>query len=253
MNTIRIAFCTSCMNRRWQMSATLPDNLGALVGTPHILALCDFNSSDDLEVLVRNYRRHIDDGRLVVFRTTHPSAFHASKAKNTAHRLGLSQGANVLFNLDADNYVGTETIGLLEDVFARDANSVVHNWSRRWRDGSGGRIAMSAENWKRLGGYDETLTGMAWQDMDLLVRSRSLGLRYLSPDIRLVPAIPNTMEQKLARVELPPGFEASNAQDAFQQLNVDNFMRSLSRPLQLDMSEQQRYTGLLNFASPTTI
>ena len=41
---------------------------------------------------------------------------------------------------------------------------------------NGGRIAISGENFKKLGGYDETMTGWGCEDLDMTYRARALGL-----------------------------------------------------------------------------
>jgi hypothetical protein len=64
-----VGFCTSCMNRRWQLEQTLPANLELLRGTRHFLALVDYNSGDDLGSFLRilldverqqRFRCHLD-------------------------------------------------------------------------------------------------------------------------------------------------------------------------------------------------
>jgi hypothetical protein len=247
-----IAFCTTCMNRRWQMERTLPHNLEALRGTPHYLALCNYNSGDGLDELVRQeYASAITDGRLTYFHTTTPRVFHSPKAKNTAHRLGLRRRPDILFNLDADAFIEPETVALVLDVLS-DPGRVLHNFSGEIADGSFGRIAMWSSVWIELGGYDETFLGMAWQDTDLLYRARGHGLRYeLRPEG--ARAIPNSVEQKMENLALSEETRNKPAFSAFADLIVHNFCKALGRPRLLDWHEHERYAGVLDLEERCTL
>src|SRR5262249_54288195 len=146
----RIAFCTSIMNRLWQLKQTLPINLHVLRDTPHFISLCNYNSNDGLDEYLReSFRQQIEDGILVYFHTKEPERFHASIAKNTAHRLGCIHNAQFLFNLDADNFISGETIVSLEEEFSTEPNLVIHQWRLStgvvdsFETGSFGRIGLS--------------------------------------------------------------------------------------------------------------
>jgi hypothetical protein len=250
---MNIAFCTTSMNRRWQAEQTLPWNLSVLRGTPHFIALCDYNSTDALEEYVSTaFAEDCRRGTLVYFRTTTPRQFHASKAKNTAHRLALRRDPDVLFNLDVDNFVTAPGLALLLRLFAEDPDACVHQWSSVWSDGSFGRIAVAARHWRRLGGYDEGLQEMAWQDIDLLYRARALGLRYHLTAEALRAPVQNSLSQKL--VNTGHSFTGElGAQAQFRRLHQDNMVRALSRPITLTLDEQVRYDGRLNFSEEATI
>jgi hypothetical protein len=248
-----IAFCTSCMNRRWQVEQTLSHNLELLRGTPHLLALGDYNSSDGLPDYVRErFRDDCLGGALIYFRTTEPATFDASRAKNLAHRLALRRRPDVLFNLDADNFITAETLGILGEVFSRSAQASLHHWSGVWGDGTFGRIAMAAREWQRLGGYDESLPGMSWQDVDLLFRARASGLEYRCERAGIKPAVLNTLDQKLANLD-PECRESRGALESFQRMNIDNMVRTLAQPIALPFAGQRRYPGVLNFASSVVV
>lgn len=244
-----IAFCTACTNRRWQLEETLVPNLEILRSTEHFLALCDFNSQDDVPGLVRGHRDRLQDGTLLYFRTEEPSSFHAAVAKNTAHRLGRRRAPDVLFNLDADNFVTLETIALVEQTFSSDPSAVFHHWSRDWRDGSFGRIALGAVSWPLVGGYDESLLEMAWQDVDLLFRSHAMGLRYRIHSHGVPAPVRNSVAQKLESTPAAPG---AKARGVFG-LNAENFARTMTRPIRLALDNQRRFGGTLNLEQPVLV
>jgi hypothetical protein len=243
-----IAFCTSCMDRLWQLRQTLPHNLAVLgADEAHFIALCNYNSRDGLDEFVRSsFGEECRQGRLRYFHTRTPQHFHASKAKNCAHRLALREGADVLFNLDADNFITAACVRRVAAIFSGDHRSVLHHWSRKLNDGTFGRIAMSAASWSALGGYDETLREMAWQDVDLLLRARAIGLRYVADREGLLPAVQNSLADKFAHLGLPE-VDGAEALQRLQLFNVENMMRSLSRPIAWPVAEQGRLSGRLNF------
>jgi hypothetical protein len=250
---VLITFCTSSMNRLWQARQTLPENLDVLRRTPHALALCDYNSSDGLEDYVRaTFADDVRRGTLTYFRTTAPQRFHASKAKNLAHRLGLRHGADVLFNLDVDNFIGAATIPALVARFSTDPDLVLHQWSRTWGDGTFGRIALGSSQWRRLGGYDESLGEMAWQDADLLFRARAIGLRYWPARGGFPPPIQNSMIDKLANVGVQVTDEAA-AKSRFRRLSQRNMIRTLSRPITWPVEEQERFAGQIDLDRSVTV
>jgi hypothetical protein len=241
------------MNRRWQLERTLEDNLRALEGTSHFIALCDYHSADGLARLVQRFPQALHTGTILYFRTTEPSSFHASLAKNTAHRLALSRRPDVLFNLDADNRISRETVALVENVFRRQRDTALHNWSGEWGEGTCGRIALAAQRWQELGGYDEALLPMGWQDLDLLYRARLLGLRYQPCSRGAGLAVANSYEDKLANVNLPAGVAAPRAREAYQNTFARNLMTALGRSPRLRFEDQRRFRGQMNFAAEVTI
>lgn len=234
------------MNRGWQLEQTLPANLRVLEGTPHVLAICDFNSDDDLAALFAKHRDAIADGRLITFRTTDPRTFHMSVAKNLAHRLALRRQPDVLFNLDADNFITPETIAIVERVFGADPDVCLHNGDVHAMAGTCGRIALTSQRWQELGGYDESFLPMSWQDIDLLNRARAIGLHYQNVRAGVRPAVPNRFEDKLANVDLPAHVTAPTRTEAFNNMVRHNILASFARPIRLPMARQRRFTGTLS-------
>ena len=256
---MKIAFCTSCMQRKWQIEQTLAHNLEVVRPRGHVIALVDYNSRDGLEEYVKQkFLPDIQQGSLLFFRTDEPTSFHMSIAKNVAHRLGLQSSPDVLFNLDADNYVTPQTIEALTKLFSDQPRSVFHNWSWDGQDGTAGRIALSAADWVLLGGYDESLLPMTVQDIDLLFRARVLGLRYVLNQEIPRPPVANDFNQKVANLQ-PLSPQEDRGDKLFSNLpNLrlmmgDNIGRALNRPVLLKHSEQRRFKGSLNFGPELTL
>lgn len=240
-----IAFCTSCMNRRWQLELTLEANLEQLRGTGHFIALCNYGSEDGLDEFVRTrFGAQLQDGTLSYFHTRDPASFHMSMAKNLAHRLALLRRPDVLFNLDADNFVTGATLTSVTRIFGADARAVLHNWSWNFTDGTSGRIALHREQWMRLGGYDETFLPMGVQDIDLLYRCRAAGLRYVLDRVVEKPPVQNDMGRKLDHVASDA--TELDAAERYRLMVSDNFSRSYAAPIYHRVESQRRFLGTLN-------
>ncbi len=102
--------------------------------------------------------------------------WHASVAKNTAHRwavdiFGLDA---ILVNLDADNIVGAAFAQDVVDHCVRDPWQHVFRHYEGRNPGVAGRMVLHARTFQELNGYDELLFPMGYQDFDLLARFNKL-------------------------------------------------------------------------------
>lgn len=172
-----ITFCIQCRNRLYQLKQTLPENLRLLKQYPNIgIALLNYNSDDGLDEWARdNLRTAISSGKLLYAREMRSKVFHASKAKNLAHRLARGM---FLINLDADNFIG-KSIEPVIKILDEDHNLVLQTWSGNLHDGTFGRIGLSRKDFYGLGGYDESLLPVGYQDIDLIHRAQWLGLKFV--------------------------------------------------------------------------
>lgn len=171
---ISISFCTTCMGRRMHLEETLPENLAVLA--PHAgraeLVLLDYGSRDGVGEWVRKrFPAELASGLLRYARTDEPSVYHPPHAKNTVFRIARHE---ILFNLDADNFIGDDTCERLDALFAESP--------RRFAVSSvqpdvGGRLGLLRADFAALGGWDERYQGWSIADFDLCERAREgLGL-----------------------------------------------------------------------------
>ncbi|HEY0715014.1 MAG TPA: hypothetical protein VGF45_20200 [Polyangia bacterium] len=253
---MKVGFCTSVTNRRWQLERTLALNLGKLRGTGSFLAVCDFGSSDDVAGFVKaGFADDLRSGTLSFFRTSEPTGFHASKAKNLAHRLALLRRPDALFNLDCDNYLAEGTLALVQATLSDEPEACLHEWTCAPDDGTCGRIGLRAATWAALGGYDERFGPTAFQDLDLLMRCRAAGLRYRLQREGIPRPVQNSLPMKVAALEgdAGPSLSDAEARARYQHLYIDNLVTSLARPVRLSLAEQQRWRGTLDFATAIEI
>ena len=155
-----IAFCTTCKGRAQHIERTLPRNLADNREGKFILL--DYNSPDHLiEYLRQNHQREIEAGRLTVYSYREPGPFKMAHAKNMAHRLGILEGADILVNLDADNFTGPGFDEYIADSFqaAQENHEKMFMWTKmvkgKFPRGMSGRIIVTKAQFRNVGGYDE--------------------------------------------------------------------------------------------------
>lgn len=202
----KVSFCTTCKDRGSHLKKTLPRNIKDNIDYPDVeFVVLDYNSNDGItEWILRKFKKETASGMIKIYQTKTPENFHMSNAKNLAH---LNAEGGILCNLDADNYTGRDFAFYLNHVFCENRNVILSHWkygkrfnkkedSSGKRDGTGekklfdkikesargtpgfaGRIAISKENFYRLGGYDESFTGWGLEDADFFKRATRLKLK----------------------------------------------------------------------------
>jgi Sulfotransferase domain/N-terminal domain of galactosyltransferase len=171
---LKIAFCTTCKGRAHHLKQTLSRNLMDNYDYPNaIFVILDYGSQDDLQ----EYMREWVGSRVVLYSYAEQRSFHMSHAKNMAHRCGLLEGADVLVNLDADNYTGAGFATYLAEQFKEHGkNSFM--WSCMvpgvMPPGINGRIAVTREAFLKAGGYDERFSAWGRDDRDFCERLERL-------------------------------------------------------------------------------
>lgn len=232
MTEPRIAFCITCRGRADHIKRTLPKNLRDNRDYPNaVFVLLDYNSPDDLLEYVRTFHAaDLATGRLVVYSYKDAPVFQMAHAKNMAHRLGIVEGADILVNLDADNFTGEGWARWLAEVFERDPDTYL--WARmihrcnaevdgglcvlprshgddctliqRFPEeetprvrGITGRIVVTAKAFLRVGGYDESKYNV-WgpDDKDFNGRVALLGYRGREIPARFLDAVHHTQERR---------------------------------------------------------
>jgi len=191
---MKIAFCTTCKGRTQHLMQTLPQNLLDNQAFPDakFVVLNYRNSPDGFDQYLKTYRNTIDAGRLVQYRFPSPGPFQMAHAKNLAHRLGILEGADILVNLDADNFTGPAFAGYV----AEKTNPDTFLWARmitegpdRLPRGCNGRIAVSRQAFLNAGGYDEQFHTWSPDDKDFNARLRRLGYQGIEIDRQYLGAI----------------------------------------------------------------
>jgi len=211
----KLSFCITSFNRFEQISLTLPKNIkhNQIFNNEVEFIVVDFGSTDGTsEWIIKNFFDELTSGYLKFFKTKPIDFWHACICKNTAHLLA---NGKIVTNLDCDNYVGPRGSGYVLSAFEKDGDKLLlHQFSGVPFDGSYGRISTYKAHFERIGGYNESLYPVGYEDKDLLLRLVSYGLKYKHLfDKRYCQAIPNSKEE---------GMKYINTDISFEEMNLHN-------------------------------
>lgn len=127
-------------------------------------------------------------GQLTVYNDPYADVFRMAHAKNMAHRCGILEGADILVNLDADNFTGPGFASAIAEQFNADHN--VFLWAKMIRGvlprGIHGRIAVTRHAFLNAGGYDEKYDIWGPDDKDFNARLTRLGYEPREIDVRFL-------------------------------------------------------------------
>ena len=217
--SIKISFATTCMGRLKHLQQTLPQNIIDNPSTRNMqveFAVVNYGSRDGMDEWMRSdpfIRSKIEDGTIRYARLPGVEYFYMAHAKNVAHRLATG---DVLCNLDADNFAGDGFAAFLAHEFRHNPDIIVmpayHCSSKLDTVDKGfyGRLAITKENFERLGGYDESLQGWGGDDCDLRRRAKGLRLHQIQfDDPVFIKAIPHSNEDRVINMENTKDIQAA--------------------------------------------
>lgn len=179
---MKISYCTTCHERLWQLKETIKHNLTyTKVGEVEICVLA-YNDLTVEPYLKENYSEYILDGRLKVENYTSDLPYTCGRVKNFSHAMGTGE---VLFNLDADNFIDEVHGKLLNlkpyQIFKGRVTTC---------PGESGRIGLHRTAFERLGGYRDVGRN---DDGDLVSRALSANMRLVTASCSIRP-LPNEIE-----------------------------------------------------------
>lgn len=138
-----ISYCTTCHDRLWQLKQTLDHNLAFTQSGEVELCVLAYNDVETYLYLYEHYIDYINDGRLRVLSVNENRVFKDGSTwscgyvKNLAHLIGRGE---VLFNLDADNFIDDDLHAALRSL---QPNELLITLQSEWRDdGRSGRIGV---------------------------------------------------------------------------------------------------------------
>jgi hypothetical protein len=181
----KLSFCITHKDRFEYLQETLfqnlKDNEEDQLDIEFILM--DFHESDEVMHWIKEtFPKEIGQGYLKYFRAK-MQGWSAPLAKNTAHYVA---SGTILTNLDCDNFTGREGGRfVLEQYYKEESNLMLWQFSRVRRDGSYGRMSFYQQAFEDLGGYDEGLMEMGFQDNDLMLRALKMGVKRIERNDKL--------------------------------------------------------------------
>jgi len=179
----KLTFVMGLMNRRHQIEQTLLKNLEDNWEDRDEVefVLMDVNSRDGFREWIReqDLTKYTECGYLRYFETDALTEWHASIGKNTATHQAKGR---IVVTLDCDNFTGKRGGKFVIDQFEKhDYKCVVHQFDWNPQNGNFGRIAVTKETFNAIGGYDQSLMPMGYQDWDLIKRAQAIGCEYVNP------------------------------------------------------------------------
>lgn len=174
MKPKKIAFCITCMNRLNHLQQTLEKNIQDNYLPEEVeFILLDYNSKDGLgQWVYQNMQYHINSGILVYYKTFVPENYLRSHSRNMAFRLA---NADILCNLDADNFLGKGFAEYMLQEFSKH-NNIFYTSNFSFSD-IYGRICVKNRDFNSINGYNEKMKGWGYEDNDFQNRLVSYGLK----------------------------------------------------------------------------
>lgn len=194
---MKIAFCTTCRNRLGHLSRTLPRNLWDNADyRDAMFVVVDYGDARGVRAhLEAIHSPAIHDRKLITYRVDDVERFNMAHAKNVAHRCAIMEGADVLVNMDADNWTMSGFARWLERTITRRPE-LEFMWTRMIKGvlprGVSGRIVVTKNAFLKVGGYDERFADWARDDKDFCARLGRLGCQSREIDHRFLNCIKHT-------------------------------------------------------------
>lgn len=193
-----VVFCVTSLGRTWQLLLTLPQNIVITLPFRKRIRWCIVDLNPEADVEIATFMRgqlHVAKHHVALFKAP-ATEWHASKAKNTSHKLahqfvlqtlGESVAKDcVCVNIDGDNILTPE---FCRDILQRANRMVMRpledgsmawpllsglRYSRSGCPGVTGRVAIPWCAFVHINGYDEELLPSGFQDLDIYRRASSL-------------------------------------------------------------------------------
>lgn len=190
----KISFCTTSMNRLCHIKKTLIKNIKDNIDYPHVeFVLLDYSSTDGLKDWVdKECEEYVRSGILKYYRIDNEFKFHMSRAKNLAHSFATG---DVVCNIDADHFTCKDFAFFINHEFNKNKN-IIGFPCYTGRYDFGGRIFVSNENFKKIGGYDENFIGWGHEDTDFKDTAIELGLDSIRIPILFLDAIKHSDDMR---------------------------------------------------------
>ncbi len=220
---MELSFCITCMNRTNYLKKTLLKNLIDNKNSKVEFILVNFNSVDGLENYINNnneIKKYLVTKQLKYFNCEKLKYWHSSIAKNIAHNYA---SGNILVNLDCDNFIGENGGDFIINYFKQFGNNIILSQSKEiFGSGTAGRISISKNNFKKLGGYNESFFPMGYQDKDFIERAKRINLKHINVS-KNNDAIINNKKESLINCDTNIDYiTMENCNKLISKINLEN-------------------------------
>lgn len=170
----RLSFCITCKDRLDHLKQTLSRNLrdNAKDRKDIEFVLVDFGTPGLPQYIKDTFPSELADGYLRYFASAALPYWSAPVAKNTSHVLARG---DILANLDADNYTQYRGGRFILSVFDKYGGDILFHFRKPDGNykGTSGRIAVTRVAFRELGGYNQALLPVGFDDLDFVSRFRA--------------------------------------------------------------------------------
>ena len=180
----------TCMGRLAFLRQTMQQVLDS---TRWNYCLVDYSCPDECGAwAARTFPTECAQGRVVIVHVPGRATFHKTIALNAGALRAIAGGARQLCFLDADTRVSPAFGDCL------DANSRAGRFLITFGRSLTGFLVVPAQDWSRLGGYDEQFVNWGAEDYEMRVRLRVVGrLSYVAISPGLLTSLPHDNELRV--------------------------------------------------------
>lgn len=178
---VKISLCTVVMNRKAHLLETLAHNYEVIKkfkGEVDI-NIVNYNSTDGLEEelfdqpwFVAGLKNH----EINYYKNEDALKYHRTLPKNAIHFLAKGR---YLFNIDADNFVSESYLTYCLTQIGTHSN-IYFRSSHMSDAGTFGRIGIHRNDFEKLGGYNLKIENYGFEDTEITLRLRKLGVHQVS-------------------------------------------------------------------------
>ena len=172
---MKLSLLTCAMNRLEHIKKTYIKNIESCkeyLNDDIEFVLLNFNSNDDLDSWVASNLKKLPINFNYI-KTNKPKFFDMALTKNITGKFATG---DVLCWVDADNYISNEFINFVFEKFSNQKNIALNvNWSPK-TEGMCGRVVCKKEDFVKINGYDESMKGWGYEDIDFTERLKRLGV-----------------------------------------------------------------------------
>jgi len=180
---VSISLCSQVKNRIHQFSQTFKHNVSLIKSIDNIeWNIVDCNSNDGISEFMESFFASSSQEiikKINYYECIDEIKYHIPIFKNIAARLSNN---DYVFNLDIDNYIEDH---LIKQIHENGLNKGV--CCRFGKQGTFGRIGCSRENFKNVGGYDESFLPAAAHEDDFMSRSEKIKYYFEHVDCKKLP------------------------------------------------------------------
>ncbi|WP_010177714.1 glycosyltransferase family A protein [Aquimarina agarilytica] len=177
---LKISLCTVVKNRFDHVVITLKHNIGiAKKYAGQIdLNILDYNSTDGLEAYLFEqpwFLEAIENNLLTYYKNYDAKYYHRTLPKNNIHF--LAKGA-YLINIDADNFIDENYLDYCLQMIENEHHFFLRP-SHQNSAGAFGRIMIHHKDFKKIGGYNLNIENYGFEDSEITLRLKKLGVKQL--------------------------------------------------------------------------